>query len=85
MDTSLTQIGNSRGVIIPAGVLRACGFENAVTMTVESGRLILTPGEAHLADWDRQFKAAGAPHELTEEELDFLNTPNEWDETEWTW
>jgi len=36
MKTTLTKIGNSKGVIIPGKVLRQCGFDGAVEMEVRA-------------------------------------------------
>ncbi len=86
METRLTKIGNSKGIIIPAHILRECALGEKISMAVENGRLVLSSsGPAHLADWDAQFKAAGAPHLLTQEEQEWLDVPNEWDDQEWTW
>lgn len=43
MKTSLRAIGNSRGVLLPAAILAATDIHDEVELTVESGRIILSP------------------------------------------
>lgn len=45
MDTKIKRIGNSRGVIIPAEILREFSLseQDALDIRVEKGRIVLTP------------------------------------------
>ncbi len=43
MKTSLRAMGNSRGVLIPAAILAATEIHNEIELTVEGGRIILSP------------------------------------------
>lgn len=51
MLTTLRKVGNSRGVLIPAALLMECQIDGAVEMTVEAGRLVITPVRAPRAGW----------------------------------
>ena len=41
MLTTLRQIGNSRGVLIPAAFLQSCQIENQVDMSLQDGKIII--------------------------------------------
>ncbi len=51
MLTTLRKVGNSRGVLIPAALLAECRIDGAVEMTVEAGRLVITPVLAPRTGW----------------------------------
>ena len=83
MKARLVRIGNSQGVRIPKAVLRQCGMDDEVEMTVEDRRIVITPGRQPREGWDDGFRAAEA---AGEDELllpDDLSQP--WDEEEWSW
>jgi antitoxin MazE len=58
MHTTLTYIGNSRGVIIPAGLLNACGLTGTVDLRLEGSRLVIEAVKRPRADWFRDYGAA---------------------------
>ena len=58
MLTTLRKVGNSRGVLIPAALLAECRIDGAVEMTVESGRLVITPVSAPRAGWFDGYEAS---------------------------
>jgi antitoxin MazE len=74
MKVSLVQVGNSRGVRLPKAVLEQCDFANDAELTVEEGRIVLTPIKAPRGDWGAAFAAAPAL-ELSEDEQDWLDAP----------
>ena len=43
MLTTLRQIGNSRGVLIPVAFLQSCQIENQVDMSLQDGTIIIKP------------------------------------------
>ena len=51
MKASLRQIGNSRGIIIPAPLLAECKIQDEIELTVENGRLIITPVKLAREGW----------------------------------
>jgi antitoxin MazE len=98
MKTKLVKIGNSRGVRLPKAVIEQAGLrDNNVELVVRDGEVVLrspprrTRKKNPRAGWDEQFKKALAklPADFLEREreewADWQNTPNEFDEKEWTW
>lgn len=51
MLATLCKVGNSRGVLVPAALLAECRIDGAVEMTVEAGRLVITPVLASRPGW----------------------------------
>ena len=43
MLTTMRQIGNSKGVLIPAAFLASCQIQDEVDMQLQEGRIIITP------------------------------------------
>jgi len=43
MKAKLIPIGNSKGVRIPASVIKACGLSDELEMHVENGVILLAP------------------------------------------
>lgn len=83
MRTTLRKVGNSRGVLIPAALLAECRIEGAVDLTVEEGRLIITPIKAPRAGW-----AEAAAQIATREDEDDALWPATFPEEEggeWEW
>jgi antitoxin MazE len=83
MKVDLVRIGNSRGVRIPKAIIEQCGFTDRVEMTVEDGRLVITPVENPREGWEEAFRAmaeAGDDAPLMDE--DVLDPAVE---AEWTW
>ncbi|MFZ1537921.1 MAG: hypothetical protein WAT23_11135 [Chromatiaceae bacterium] len=58
MRTTLRRIGNSRGVIIPAALLSACGFADTVELSLEGSRLVIAPVKTPRRDWFRGYDVA---------------------------
>ena len=78
MQTSLRNVGNSRGIIIPAAWLAACGMRDEVDIRVEGNTLVIAPVHAPRAGWfdGYQVLADVAP-------LDAL--PADEGDEEWVW
>jgi antitoxin MazE len=51
MRTSLRKVGNSRGIIIPAPLLAACGMIDEVNIRLEGKNLVIEPVSAPRAGW----------------------------------
>jgi antitoxin MazE len=79
MRTSLTRIGNSRGVIIPAHLLKQCGFEDEVEIEHHNNRIVISPARKPRAGWAEAIRDEGADDLLIED------APNDFDADEWTW
>jgi antitoxin MazE len=83
MKVNLIRIGNSKGVRIPASVIKECGFETQVDLRVEDGVVVLVPAGRGRDGWDAAFARmaeAGDDAPLLPEEQ-----ANAFDEEEWTW
>lgn len=56
MLTDIIKIGNSKGIRIPAFILKECDIDKEVDIQVKEGRIIITPVKTPRAGWDRKFK-----------------------------
>ena len=82
METTLTKIGNSKGVIIPAGFLKECQLENAVSLTIQDGAIMITKPAHPREGWAEAFAKVAPCHS---EMLIDDSIQNEFDEKEWVW
>jgi antitoxin MazE len=74
MKVAIVPVGNSRGVRLPKAVLEQCRFTDAAELSVEDGRVVLTPINATRAGWAAAF-AAHPAEPLTDEDRDWLGAP----------
>jgi antitoxin MazE len=73
MKVAIVRIGNSRGVRLPKAVLDQAGFDAAADLTVEDGRIVLTPVDAPRRGWAEAF--AGDPAgDLGEDDIAWLES-----------
>ena len=79
MRTSIARIGNSKGVIIPARLLRQCGFEDEVSLKVRQNTLIISRAHRSRAGWAEAIRKACVDDPLP---ADFAN---DFDDSEWQW
>ncbi len=80
MKTSIKKIGNSKGVIIPAQVLKQCGFDDVVSLEVKEDSLVISKVKKPREGWEQAFIQAGADQELL-----LGDFSNDFDACEWTW
>jgi antitoxin MazE len=79
---NLVRIGNSRGIRIPKSLIDECHLGDTVELAVVDGALVVRATSAPRQNWDAAFKQmADASDDLL---LD-LETPTEFDATEWEW
>lgn len=80
MRTTIRQIGNSKGVIIPASFLAEAGLQSEVEMYLDSHSIIIAPVKKELRKgWFDGYDAAD-----DEDAWDgFIALPGE--EDEWVW
>jgi antitoxin MazE len=71
MTTKLIQIGNSKGVRLPKSLIEQAGLRDDVEIELGGG-------------WDEAFAKAVALHGQ-DADSDWLDAPNDFDRTEWTW
>ena len=81
MEANIINIGNSKGIIIPAKFLKIFGFESVVNVEVDQGKLIISPATKPRADWDKiienEVKNNGQPNQLIPDFLDDESN-NDW-------
>ena len=65
MRASVVSIGNSKGIRIPKAILQQCGIAGEVEMSVEGGRIVLSPLSAVPRQGWRESMAA--MHSVAEE------------------
>ena len=58
MEADIVSIGNSRGIRIPAHILKLCGIEKKVRMEVRDGQIMLKPVKAVRQGWEEAFRLA---------------------------
>ena len=78
MHIDIVAIGNSKGIRIPKAVLEQCGFGENADLSIEDGKIILSPIKKSRAGWAETFKEA-------DDALLMGDFPNEFDKNEWTW
>ena len=60
MLTDVVRIGNSKGIRIPAVILKECNIKDKVEMEVKDGKIIIKPVDNARKGWDESFKAMRA-------------------------
>jgi antitoxin MazE len=83
MKVNLIRIGNSKGVRIPASVIKECGFDEEIEMRVEQGVIVLSPLRGVRQGWDAAFEKMAAAGDDAALIADTLETG--FDSEEWTW
>ena len=73
MRVAIIPIGNSKGVRLPKAVLEQVGFGSEADLSVEAGRVVLTPLRAPRLGWSQAFAAEPAPE--AGEDRDWLDAP----------
>ena len=83
METKITKIGNSQGIIIPKAIMEQCGLKDKVSLEVKDNCLIISQiVENPRQGWSEAIIAAGVDEEDELLMRDYLE--HTWDE-EWTW
>ncbi len=81
MIITLTKIGNSKGIIIPARLLKQFGLEREVSLEIEDNKLVISNVQKPRDGWKKAFIEAGAG---TEKNL-IDGLQNDFDKEDWTW
>lgn len=81
MLTSITKIGNSKGVIIPAHLLKQCSFDQEVLLEVQDDYLIISNVKQPREGWKEAFER----NIVGEENILMDDVSNDFDQDEWTW
>ena len=82
MKSSVTKIGNSKGIIIPSHLLKQCGFTKEVSLEIKDDTLIISKAKKPREGWAEAFIEAGAGKE---ELLINNDVSNDFDQDEWVW
>lgn len=83
MQIDIINIGNSKGLRLPKGILKQCGIEQTVNVKVQDHTLIITPCSPLRKGWQEAFqKMASCEDDCL---LDEDHSITLWDETEWQW
>lgn len=77
---TIRRIGNSRGIILPASVLQEIGASDALSLSIENGRIILAPVQEPRKGW---FDNATG-YQATKEERAWESARLS-DDSEWVW
>ena len=56
MKTEIIKIGNSKGIRIPAYILKECNITGKISMEVKDGKIIITPLEEPRRGWGKKFE-----------------------------
>jgi antitoxin MazE len=83
MKVALVPIGNSKGVRIPASVIKECGIGDELDLRVENGVVVLAPVRGVREGWDTAFERMAAAGDDAPTLPDTLG--NEFDAEDWTW
>lgn len=87
MLTSMRQIGNSRGVLIPAAFLASCQIEDQVDLQLQDGQIVIKPVKRKLrVGWFEPTSPASEAVLAQEraEAQDWNGVPIA-DDSEWVW
>ena len=87
MLTTMRQIGNSRGVLIPAAFLASCQIEDQVDMQLQEGQIVIKPVKRVLREgWFTQAKSLKVAHaELESADAQSWADAPLADDSEWVW
>ena len=83
MEAKITNIGNSKGIIIPKKIIEQCGLKERVNLEVRDNCILISPKvDNHREGWEAAIIAAGASEQ---DELLMGNyLEHSWDKKEWT-
>lgn len=56
MLTNIVRIGNSKGIRIPARLLKECQIADQVDLEVEDGKIVIFPVSKPRKNWEASFK-----------------------------
>ena len=81
MKISITRIGNSKGIIIPARLLKELDLSDEVSLEVEDDTLVISRIDNPRKGWKEAFENGNAG----DEEPLLVDFENNFDHEEWTW
>lgn len=81
MHAPVIRIGNSKGIRLPAALLKACNISDEVDIELNDGRLIITPVKTARQGWDAAFSEMHA----SEEDTPYIDDILEDEDEDWVW
>lgn len=86
MRTQLIPIGNSRGVRIPAAIIRECGLEGEVDLEIRGGGIYIKAIDNPRSGWEAAIlKTLEEDPSAGDTDLLDEGVENDFDVNEWTW
>jgi len=82
MQTHIIRIGNSKGVRIPAHILRQCKIKDLINLEIVDGKIVISPLEKPRHGWDEQFRLM---HKNGDDKLLIDDSLGAGEEDDWTW
>lgn len=82
MKSKIIEIGNSKGIRIPKGMLAELNLKNEVTLETKHDTLIIRAVQKPRQGWAEKFQTMAANKD--DKLLDDVTT-SDWDEKEWEW
>jgi antitoxin MazE len=84
MQTTIRQIGNSRGLLIPSAFLASCAIEDSVDMQLLDGQIVIRPWKKQPREgWFTNAQAKPSPAMVLETaDWDAATVA---DDSEWVW
>ncbi|MDB5014888.1 MAG: transcriptional regulator/antitoxin, MazE [Daejeonella sp.] len=83
MQSTIRNIGNSKGIIIPQNFLKQCFIENEVVIEVKDNTIVISPvNRVPRQGWAEQFQKANS---LEDHEIFVDHSTSSFDDEEWTW
>ena len=82
MRSMLTKIGNSKGVIIPAQLLKQCQLDGMVMLEVRDDTIVISKPDQPRNGWEEALNASTS---FEDELLIDDSVVNDFDGGEWTW
>jgi antitoxin MazE len=84
MQAKIIKIGNSKGLRIPKAILEQCKMENIVNLTVEEGKLVITPYKNPREGWEEAARKLAASGDDSLLDAEYVGYPLDNDD-EWEW
>jgi antitoxin MazE len=83
MKISITKIGNSKGIIIPAAILKRLTFGNSVVLEEQDDGLVIKKARSPREGWEDQIRKEIEKNGSIKEEIPYVST--KFDQEEWEW
>jgi antitoxin MazE len=76
----IVKIGNSRGIRLPAVIIKECNISNKVNMEVVDGVIVISPVKSPRTGWDKAFKKMHAAGEdIMQITAEKIEEPEDWE------